>query len=172
MLKVATRIGFDALMVAIALFGTARTLDWWRVWTLLAVLLIIRIIGMRLVFRVHPELMRERAKSPIQHGQSRPDQALVLAVLATGFAGLPMVAGYDRFEWLLLPAPAAAVAAFGLVMFGAGWTLKSLALHANAFAVAAVRIQRERKHSVADTGIYSVVRHPFYAAAPLIFVGL
>lgn len=173
MLKVAARIGFDALMVAIALFGTAGTLRWWRAWALLAVLLIIRLIGARLVFRVNSELMRERAKSPIQHGQPPPDQALVLAVLATGFIALPMVAGLDRFQLpLLLPAPTAAVAAFGLLLFGAGWTLKTLALRENVFAVAAVRIQRERKHSVTDTGIYSVVRHPFYAADPLIFVGL
>ena len=172
MLKVAARIGFDALMVALALFGTAGTLRWWRAWALLALLLIIRLVGARLVFRVNPESMRERAKSPIQHGQPRPDKALVLAVLATGFVGLPMVAGLDRFHWPRLTVPTAAVAAFGLVLFGSGWVLKSLALRANAFAVTAVRIQRERKHSVVDSGIYGVVRHPFYAADPLIFVGL
>ena len=126
----------------------------------------------RLVFRTNPELMRERAKSPIQHGQPRRDKALVLAVLATGFLGLPMVAGLDRFHWPRLPAPTAAVAALGLVLFGAGWIIKSLALRANAFAVTAVRIQRERTHSVADSGIYGIVRHPFYAADPLIFAGL
>ncbi|HZG67880.1 MAG TPA: methyltransferase, partial [Herpetosiphonaceae bacterium] len=27
-------------------------------------------------------------------------------------------------------------------------------------------------HAVADAGVYGVVRHPFYAADPLIFVGL
>jgi protein-S-isoprenylcysteine O-methyltransferase Ste14 len=35
-----------------------------------------------------------------------------------------------------------------------------------------VRLQRERAHSVADSGVYAVVRHPFYAADPLIYVGL
>jgi protein-S-isoprenylcysteine O-methyltransferase Ste14 len=47
-----------------------------------------------------------------------------------------------------------------------------LALRANAFAVPAVRLQRERAHAVVDSGVYAVVRHPFYAADPLIFVGL
>jgi len=172
MLKVVARIGFDALTVAIALFGTAGTGRWWRAWTLLAVLLIIRLVGARLVFRVNPELMRERAKSPIQHGQAWPDKLLMLAVLSTGFVGLPTIAGLERFQWPLLPAPTAALSVLGLLLFGSGWTLKSLALRANAFAVAAVRIQRERKHAVADSGIYGIVRHPFYAADPLIFVGL
>jgi protein-S-isoprenylcysteine O-methyltransferase Ste14 len=172
MLKVVARIGFDALTVAVALFGTAGTLRWWRAWALLAVLLIIRLVGARLVFRVNPELMRERAKSPIQHGQARPDKLLLLAVLSTGFVGLPMIAGLERFQGPLLLEPNTALSALGLLLFGSGWTLKSLALRANAFAVAAVRIQRERKHAVADSGIYGVVRHPFYAADPLIFVGL
>jgi len=56
-------------------------------------------------------------------------------------------------------------------MFVLGWSLKSLALRANAFAIAVVRRQEERSHVVADSGVYSVVRHPFYAADPLIFVG-
>jgi protein-S-isoprenylcysteine O-methyltransferase Ste14 len=33
-------------------------------------------------------------------------------------------------------------------------------------------LQRERQHAVVDTGIYGIVRHPFYAADPLILVGL
>jgi protein-S-isoprenylcysteine O-methyltransferase Ste14 len=64
------------------------------------------------------------------------------------------------------------VAGVGLLLFALGWTLKSVALRANAFAVTVVRLQRERAHAVADAGVYGVVRHPFYAADPLIFVGL
>jgi protein-S-isoprenylcysteine O-methyltransferase Ste14 len=60
----------------------------------------------------------------------------------------------------------------GLVLFALGWSIKSLALRANAFAIAVVRLQSERAHAVADSGAYSVIRHPFYAADALIFVGL
>jgi protein-S-isoprenylcysteine O-methyltransferase Ste14 len=35
-----------------------------------------------------------------------------------------------------------------------------------------VRLQRERSQVVADSGVYALVRHPFYAADPLILVGL
>jgi protein-S-isoprenylcysteine O-methyltransferase Ste14 len=49
--------------------------------------------------------------------------------------------------------------------------IKGLALRANAFAVAELRVQHERRHVVATSGVYRVVRHPFYAADPLIFVG-
>lgn len=53
-----------------------------------------------------------------------------------------------------------------------GWTLKSLALCSNPFATTAVRVQHDRSHTVRSEGPYRVVRHPFYAADPLIFVGL
>ena len=93
-------------------------------------------------------------------------------MLATGFLGLPIVAGLDAFRWHLLPRPAPPLGGVGLALFALGWSIKSLALRANAFATAVVRLQGERGHAVADSGVYAVVRHPFYAADPLILVGL
>jgi hypothetical protein len=64
------------------------------------------------------------------------------------------------------------VSALGLVLFVLGWMIKGMALLANAFATSVVRLQRERNHAVADTGVYAIVRHPFYAATPLVLVGM
>jgi protein-S-isoprenylcysteine O-methyltransferase Ste14 len=172
MLKVALRLLADAALVGTALFVSAGTLAWPRAWVLLAVLLLVRTIGAIAVYRVNPELLRDRAGLPVHAEQPRADRVLLLGVLATGFLGTPAVAGLDAFHWHLLPGPARPVAGFGLLLFALGWALKSLALYANAFAVAAVRVQRERAHAVADSGVYRVVRHPFYAADPLIFAGL
>jgi protein-S-isoprenylcysteine O-methyltransferase Ste14 len=82
------------------------------------------------------------------------------------------VSGVDAFRWHTFPMPWRAVAIAGLALFAVGWALKNLALRANAFAVAVVRLQSERAHVVADGGPYAIVRHPFYAADPLIFIGL
>jgi di/tricarboxylate transporter len=71
------------------------------------------------------------------------DTLLVLAVLATGFLGLPMVTGFDRLRWHPLPPPTSVLAALGLLLIGSRWTIKTLALRATAFVVAVVRIQRE-----------------------------
>jgi protein-S-isoprenylcysteine O-methyltransferase Ste14 len=168
--KVVLRLITDAALVATALFVSAGTLSWPRAWVLLAVLLLVRLIGAYTVARVNPELLRERAGIPLHAEQPRADRVLLLGVLATGFLGTPAIAALDTFRWHLLPQPARPVAVLGLVLFALGWSLKSLALYANAFAVATVRVQRA--HAVADSGVYGVVRHPFYAADPLIFVGL
>ena len=169
---VVSRLLADAGLVAFLLFASAGTLAWARAWVLLAVLLVVRTGGAFLVARVNSGLLRERAKLPIHAAQPWSDRVLLLAVLATGFLGLPMLAGCDVFRWHLLPRPAPLLSALGLVLFTLGWSLKQLALRANAFATTVVRLQHERAHAVADTGVYARVRHPFYAADPLILVGL
>jgi protein-S-isoprenylcysteine O-methyltransferase Ste14 len=172
MLRVAVRLVADAGLIAIFLFISAGTLAWWRAWVLLAVLLLVRALGAGAVYRVNPALLRERARLPIHGDQPWTDRLLLLAVLTTGFMGLPVVAGLDVFHWHVLPRPAPLLGATGLVLFALGWSIKNLALRANAFATAVVCLQSERAHALADSGVYAVVRHPFYAADPLIFVGL
>lgn len=172
MLRISIRLIADAALVAILLFVSAGTLDWWRAWVLLAVMLFVRTVGANAVYRINPDLLRDRATLPIHHAQPRTDRLLLAGVLATGILGLPIVAGLDVFRWHLLPRPGATTAGFGLLLFALGWSVKSLALRANAFAVAVLRVQHDRSHAVADSGVYGVVRHPFYAADPLILVGL
>jgi protein-S-isoprenylcysteine O-methyltransferase Ste14 len=172
MAKVIIRLLADAVLLATLLFLSAGTLAWPQAWLLLAVFVTIRALGAIAVYDINPDLMRERAGLPIHHNQSLPDRLLLSGVLATGFLGLPFIAGLDAFRWHVLNKPTPSIAWLGLALFGLGWILKSLALRANAFAIAVVRLQSERAHAVADSGPYDMVRHPFYAADPLILVGL
>jgi protein-S-isoprenylcysteine O-methyltransferase Ste14 len=172
MLTVLTRLIVDTTVVAALLFIAAGTVAWWRAWVLLGVLLVVRTAGAVAVFRVNPALLQERAKLPIHRGQPRTDKFLLLAVLATGFVSLPLIAGLDVFRWRVLPRPGPLVGALGLVLFTLGWVIKALALRANAFAAPVLRVQREREHAVADTGVYGIVRHPFYAGTVFVLVGL
>jgi protein-S-isoprenylcysteine O-methyltransferase Ste14 len=166
------RLTADCLLVALLLFLAAGTVVWPRAWVLLTALFIVRVLGALAVHRVNASLMLERARWPVHKAQRMSDRVLLLAVLATGFLGLPLIAGLDDFRWRLLPPPTPVAAALGLALFVLGWSLKSFALRANAFAVTVVRLQTEREHAVVDSGPYAVVRHPFYAADPLILVGL
>lgn len=154
------------------LFASANTFAWWRAWVLLAVLMVVRVVGAVVIARVSPALLRERARLPLHDKQPVTDRVLLLAVLATGFLGLPLLAGLDVYRWHVLPTPAPWLSNVGLVLFALGWGLKQVALRANAFATTVVRLQSERAHTVVDAGVYAVVRHPFYAADPLILVGL
>ena len=172
LLRGLVRLLADAALVGFLLFVAAGTLAWWRAWVLLAVLLAVRTISAVAVYRVNAALLQERARLPLHADQPWTDRVLVLAVLATGFVALPVIAAVDRFWWPLLPRPVLVLADFGLALFALGWGMKGLALRANAFATAVVRVQRERHHAVVDTGVYRIVRHPFYAGTPLVLVGL
>ncbi len=169
---VVLRLLADTGLVGVLLFATADTLAWWRAWILLAVWLGVRLVGAAVVALVNPTLLRDRARLPLHGAQPWTNRFLLLAVLATGFLGLPVLAGLDVFRWHLLPAPAPWLSGLGLLLFALGWSIKQVALRANAFATTVVRLQTDRAHTVVDNGVYAVIRHPFYAADPLILVGL
>jgi protein-S-isoprenylcysteine O-methyltransferase Ste14 len=170
MRPILTRLIADAALVGAILFATAGTLAWTNAWVLLAVLLFVRIVGARAVYGINPDLLHDRAKLPLHADQPPSDRILLIGVLATGMLGIPAVAGLDVGHWHTFPRPGPLMKALGIVLFSMGWTIKSLALRANAFAVPVVRAQREQQ--LVDWGVYAVVRHPFYAADPLIYFGI
>ena len=172
MLTVLLRVVADAVFVAILLFAAAGTFDWPRAWVLVAVLLVVRLVSAIVVFRVNPSLMRERAAVLMHRAQPLADRVVLLAFMTTAFIGVPVVAALDVFHWHVLPSPPPFFANLGLALFTLGWIIKALALRENAFAVTVVRLQAERHHSLVDTGMYSVVRHPMYAGSPFVHVGL
>jgi protein-S-isoprenylcysteine O-methyltransferase Ste14 len=172
MFRVLTRVIADAVVIAIVLFVAAGTLAWQRAWVLLAVLVIVRTLSALVVFRVNPALLRERATVLIHQHQPRADRLILFAFMGTAFVGVPAVAALDAFHLHVLPSPPLVLASVGLGLFAVGWTIIAVALRANPFAVTVVRLQNERQHTVVDTGIYSVVRHPMYAGNPLVNVGL
>lgn len=172
MFRIIFRLIADTVLVAVLMFVAAGTIAWTRAWVMLVAMLLVRVVGAAAVYRVNPGLLHERARLPLHEQQDLVDRGLLLGVLATGFLGLPMIAALDAFRWHVFAAPAPWLEYCGLGLFVAGWSVKSLALRANAFAVTVVRLQTERSHTVVDSGPYGVVRHPFYAADPLIFLGL
>jgi protein-S-isoprenylcysteine O-methyltransferase Ste14 len=172
MFRVLMRIIADAVVVAIVLFVAAGTVAWPRAWVLLATLLVVRISSALVVFGANPDLLRERTTVLIHRHQPRIDRLILLTFMATAFLGLPAVAALDAFDWHVLPSPPLVLASGGLILFAIGWTIVAVALWANPFAVTVVRHQSERQHTVVDTGIYSVVRHPMYAGNLLVNVGL
>jgi protein-S-isoprenylcysteine O-methyltransferase Ste14 len=78
----------------------------------------------------------------------------------------------DVFRFHLMVKPGTLVSFLGLVLFVAGWWIMTLALKENAFAAPVVKHQKERQHTVVNSGVYSIVRHPMYAGAIPLMVGM
>ena len=170
-----TRMVLGALLqpaaFALVLFYPPGDVGWPRAWGLVAIFLVAAVASMALLARTSPELLAARFAPPIQRGQPRADRVAVVGFVAA-FAGAMRFVPYDVFVWRLLPPPGAIVAALGLGLVIAGWTVVTWAMHANAFAIPVVKSQEDRRQRIVDGGPYAVVRHPMYAGIALVLLGM
>lgn len=170
-LKAISGVIVQLVIFGALLFIPAGTLHWWRAWVFLGVIFVCAAAMMVFVFPAREELFDQRLRFPIQKGQPLADKIILPLVIAT-FGGLLVFIPLDVFRFHLMGRPAALVSSLGLILFVAGWSIMSLVLWENPFAVSVVRIQPERHQTVIDTGLYGVVRHPMYAGAVLLLVGM
>jgi protein-S-isoprenylcysteine O-methyltransferase Ste14 len=166
--KLIVGIILNMAIFAVLLFLPAGTLQWWRAWVFLGVVFVATVAT---VVQLPRDLLDERFKPPIQQGQPPADKIVVLLLIAT-FVGVIVFIPLDVFRLHLLGKPGPFVSSVGLVLFVAGWWIMALALKENAFAAPVVKHQAERHQTVIDTGVYGLVRHPMYAGAVLLLVGM
>jgi protein-S-isoprenylcysteine O-methyltransferase Ste14 len=138
---------------------------------LLGVLSILRVISLALLWPTRRELLAERAKGPVQAGQSLGDRILLAGFMAT-YAALIVFSAADIWRLHLLPPLPTLIRVLGLAAFVVGTGIVHNALRANAFAVTVVRLQDERGQVVAREGPYGIVRHPMYAGIVPVMVGI
>jgi protein-S-isoprenylcysteine O-methyltransferase Ste14 len=153
------------------LFLPAGTLDWWRAWVFLGVVFVGSVASTAVVFRANTGLLEERLKPPVQKGQPLADKIVVILILI-GFVGVIVFIPLDVFRFHLMARPGTLVSTLGLVSVVVGWWIMTRALRENAFAAPVVKLQEERHQTVIDSGVYGVVRHPMYAGAVLLLVGM
>ncbi len=170
-LKLAGGVLYSVAFFAAPLFLVAWTLAWWRAWVFVGVVFFVSAVTMFGIFPNRPDLLNERYKPPIQKGQPLWDKVLT-PLLAISFLGLIVFIPLDVFRFRLLGETALGVAALGLALFVGGWTVIALALRENTFAAPVVKHQEERGHTVVRTGPYAMVRHPMYAGAIPLMIGM
>jgi protein-S-isoprenylcysteine O-methyltransferase Ste14 len=153
------------------LFLPVWTLNWERAWVFLGVVAVSVIATMIIAFRENEELWNERLKAPIQQGQPLIDK-IIVSLFALTFFGLVSAIPLDVFRFHLLGKPGAIVSGLGLLLFITGWWMIALSFKENTFAAPVVKHQAERHQTVIDTGVYGIVRHPMYAGAVLLMIGM
>lgn len=122
------------------------------------------------VYLHDPALLAERYRMPGSGGQKGWDRFAVVGIVLVFLAWMALMPlDARRFGWS--PHFPIAVKAAGAALLLPAWLLFFRTFKDNSFASGLVRIQSERKHRVATTGAYAVVRHPMYLGALLMFVG-
>lgn len=152
----------------VAMFWPAGTWDWPHGWRFLAVYWTITAIACVWLWITNPELFRARRK--MQAGTKTWDKVLTTVIVLAFAAVLPVSALDDgRYHWSALPEWAVMM---GYVLFVVGFMGFAWAQSVNRHFEATVRIQTDREHKVISTGPYAVIRHPGYAFAILMVIGM
>jgi protein-S-isoprenylcysteine O-methyltransferase Ste14 len=155
------------LFFGVFLFGPAGTFDYWQAWVFIAVFAVMS-NGPTVYWGLRkPEVLRRRMRSgPI--AETRPAQKLaIIGIVATVIAVCVVSALDHRFGWSQVPIPVVVV---GDILVAAGLGLTTVVVNQNEFAAATITV--ESQQTVISTGLYGIVRHPMYAFASLMIVGM
>lgn len=160
LLKRLAQVLLAVAIMAALLFLSSGRLDWVMAWVYVGAFAVV--LTAMTVYQEwsNPELVEERAEFKPRAGVQTWD-VILSAVIRISLLASYVVAGLDvRFGWKPDIPPAVQVAALALGLLGAGLIVWAMA--ANRYAAVYARIQQERGHTVATTGPYRLVRHPFY----------
>jgi protein-S-isoprenylcysteine O-methyltransferase Ste14 len=155
------------LATAVLLFAIAWTLDWWQAWLFLAVYFGCS-IALTLFMYARDKALLERRMRGGPLAEKEPAQRLIMSIASVGFAGLIVVPALDkRFGWSHMP-PAVAIA--GDVVMALGWIAIYFVFRENSYTSATIEMAADQK--VISTGPYARVRHPMYAGALPMLLGI
>jgi protein-S-isoprenylcysteine O-methyltransferase Ste14 len=140
------------------LFISAGRIDYSQGWIYFSTSLLTTSMNV-LTVRKDLELMSERAKPG--EGTKSWDK-LLLGLSAIVFISTVVLAGLDSGRYRWSPYLPWIVNAFGVILMITGQIVFLFARKENRFFSTVVRIQKDRGHTVCETGIYRAVRHPGY----------
>ena len=108
-----------------------------------------------------PRSLEARMELPMNESQPLSDRiatTFLLVFLVGWFVFIPI----DIFHLKLLAPPQHSISILGGAASLLGYGIMLTALYQNEFATPVVRDQSDRGHELRDTGLYGLVRHPFY----------
>ncbi len=160
--KALVRFGLVILLLPTALFLAAGTVHWSWGWAYSIVTIAVVALSRIVLARVNPELVSERAGRHSEEGVPEWDKKLMPIAGFFGPLAMLIVCGLDK-RWSWSPDLPLAVQAGALVIVAVAALASIWAMAVNRFFSATVRIQKDRGHTVVDSGPYQIVRHPGYA---------
>lgn len=158
---VSIRLMMSIVVLGGLVFGPAGSLSYWNGWLFLAAVFIPMTAALIYLYRTNRSLLEKR----LRLHEKQKEQKIYLKLSLVWFVISFLVPGLDyRFGWSDVPLW---LIAASTVMMIVGYVLFIIVLAQNAFASRIIEIQENQR--VIDTGLYSVVRHPMYMAAIIMY---
>jgi protein-S-isoprenylcysteine O-methyltransferase Ste14 len=155
------------LVMAAVLFAGAGTLDYWQAWTFLVAYFAASLAITIYLIMKDPALL-ERRMSGGPFAEKEPAQKIIMSLTSLGFIALILLPALDRrFGWSHL-SPLTVL--FGEVLILLGYLGIFFVFRENSFAAATIQSPDDQR--VISTGPYAFVRHPMYATALVMLLGM
>jgi protein-S-isoprenylcysteine O-methyltransferase Ste14 len=154
------------IVMGVALFVMAGTVDYWQAWVYLLIFTITSLLTTIYLIRNDPELLKRRMRGG-PSAEKRASQRVIMLFTSIAFIGLLVVPGLDRrFGWSKVPLP---LVIAGDVLVAIGFYFIFLVYRENTYTSATIEVAANQK--VIESGPYALVRHPMYASALLYLLG-
>lgn len=155
------RFALSMAVIGVLLFGPAGSFRYWNGWLFMAALFLPMTFVFGYLVTRDPALLRKRME---MHEREKEQKAYVKLSLAW-FLLTFVIPGFDyRYGWSHVPVWLVVVS---VVVMVSGYSLFIMTMVQNRYASRVIEIQENQR--VIDTGLYSVVRHPMYMAASIMF---
>src|ERR1700742_3670003 len=155
------------LVMALLLFVPAGTLHYWQAWTFLGVYFGASLALTLYLMKRDPALL-ERRMSGGPFAEKEPVQKIIMSFASLGFIGLLVIPALDhRFGWSHMALDAVLT---GDALVALGWLGLFFVFRENSFTSATIELAADQK--VISTGPYALVRHPMYATALVMLLGI
>jgi protein-S-isoprenylcysteine O-methyltransferase Ste14 len=162
-------LGLATLLVVMALllFVPAGTVRYWQAWLFLAIYFACSLAITLYLMWHDPALLARRMRGG-PFAEKEPAQRIIMGLASLGFIALLVVPAIDhRFGWSDMPS-AVVFLGNGLVLLG--WFGIYLVFRENSFTSSTIVLVEDQR--VVSSGPYAWVRHPMYAAALVMLLGI
>lgn len=166
-LIVRTLLGFAFLMLvlALALFLPAGSLNFWQAWVYLAVFALCTLLITAYLIKYDQKLLASRVQAG-PAAETQKSQQIIQSLASLFFISLFIVPGLDfRFHWSRVTSTVSLIAD---ALVALSFFIVFLVFKENSYTSATIEVSNEQ--TVVTSGPYSVVRHPMYAGAFLLLI--
>jgi protein-S-isoprenylcysteine O-methyltransferase Ste14 len=155
------------VVLALLIFLPAGSIRYWQGW-LFWVNFAVWCFAFTPYFLKHDPALLERRLRAGPAAEREPTQKRIQTFASIFVSAIFVVSAFDyRMGWSSVPT---SVVVFGNVLVAIGFWLIFWVFRANSFASSTIELSAGQR--VIDTGPYALVRHPMYAAAMVLFLGV
>ena len=166
-IRLATQSLLFLFVLGALLFLPAGTFDYWEAWIFIAVFVACNLLLTIWVAINDPKLLERRMRvGPT--AEKEKSQKIIVTIAFLAFAGELLIPSLDhRFGWSDVPT---SIVILGNALIGLSYIGFYFVFRENTYGAATIRVEENQR--VISTGPYAIVRHPMYAAALILMLGI